>query len=69
MVNKERVKKKLPELLSEGSLTVRPNFYAYRDRRDQIRKIERKKPGWLDKEVKKLVDFLEELERRMDRPL
>lgn len=66
MVNEERVRKKLPELLADGSLSVRSNLYLYQSRRRKLRRIERKHNFFFNRQVRKVVKALEDFERAME---
>jgi len=66
VVNEERVRKKIPELLSEGSLSIKSNLYKYQSQRRKLRHIERKHNFFFNRHVKKVVKALEDFENAMD---
>lgn len=62
MVNEKRVKDKIPELLSEGSLSVPENLYKYQSTREKLRRIEKKNPFVLNQIVKSIKRELEAID-------
>lgn len=70
MVNEERIRKKIPELLVDGSLSVRSNLYKYQSQRRKFRRIELKDFFSFNRHTKKcasiIVKALEEYERVMN---
>ena len=66
MVNEERVRKKIPELLSDGSLSIKSNLYKYQSQRKKLRKLERKHNFFFNRQIMKVVKALEEFENAME---
>lgn len=65
MVKRERVKDKIPQLLSDGPLSERKNLYEYQERRRQMRKIQKKYPSLLDGVAREIEDSLKRLDKWM----
>lgn len=65
MVKRERLKDKIPELLSDGPLSERKNLYEYQERRRQMRKIQKQYPSLLDGVAREIEDSLKRLDKWM----
>lgn len=65
MVNRNRVKQKLPELLVDGPVTNRTNLYKYWKVQRSIRVAERKNWLLLDEIVHDITKALEKLEKSL----
>lgn len=65
MVNHQRVKRKLPELLVDGPLTDRKQLYRYQMLRENIRKMERRNQFKLDSIVTDIMVQLKRLEKEL----
>jgi hypothetical protein len=68
MVNQKRLRKKLPELLVDGPLTDKANFDAYRRYGYHLRRLEKRKSGVVDVQVKEFADLLENLKKSLCMP-
>jgi hypothetical protein len=63
MVNQKRIEKKLPELLSDGSLKERENWNKYQVTRYKLSKLKTQNPSKLQNIIVNLAKSLEQLER------
>jgi len=66
MVNKKRVKNKLPILLADGPLTVKSNLYKYQTRRKKLHRIEKRHPAFFNRYLWRIVRALDEFERALE---
>lgn len=66
MVKHQRVKDKIPELLSDGPLSERKNLYKYQERRRQMCKIQKHHPSLLDAVAKDIEAALKRLDKWME---
>ena len=66
MVNRKRVKDKIPELLSDGPLNEYGNFQAYQKRRRQMSKIQRRNPSILEGVTSEIERALKRLDKWME---
>ena len=69
MVNRERVRRKIPQLLVNGNVRrnrhVTHNFQEYKKIREKIRKMERTKPFRLESYVLNITELLKKLEQEL----
>ena len=66
MVNEDRVKRKLPTILVNGSLNQRQNFNDYQLTRYKLRRLEKKNPPKFKRVIRKAVKALEEIENALE---
>lgn len=66
MVNEERVKKKLPTMLVDGSLSRKQNFNQYYAVRYRISRLEHKNKPLFRASFRKVVKALEDFEKAMN---
>jgi len=69
MVNKDRIKRKLPELLANGPLTNRNHLYKYQSTRKKLVRIEKKSPIIFNNYFQKIVKAFREFEKAMEQDL
>lgn len=69
MVNKDRVKRKLPELLVDGPLTNRNYLYKYQATRKKLSRIEKKSPVLFENYFQKIVRAFKEFEKAMEQEI
>jgi len=60
------LRKKIPELLVDGPLTVRPNFYAYKKVRVNLQRMEKRNWIFIDEVVDDLTKILQRLEKSLN---
>jgi len=66
MVNKKRVKDKLPILFADGPLTIKTNLYKYQTKRKKLQQIEKKHPAFFNRYLWRVVKALDEFEKALE---
>lgn len=69
MVNRDRIRGKLPELLVNGPLTIKENLYDYQTKRKKLRRIERQRKSVFNHYLGKIVRAFKEFEEAMEQDL